>query len=726
MCADAMNQAAAQAVDAPPAVTLPTVSVEEQQPAPSSDYKVDQPSMSIPKLTQPLIETPQSITIIPRQLMQDQGVTTLRDALRNVTGISLNVGEAGRQGDGITIRGFTASNDYFVDGMNDFGSYYRDPFNAEQIEVLTGPSSVLFGRGSTGGVINQSSKTPVLGDYNFGTVTLGTNLTKRVTADVNTPVPSLGQGAAFRINFMAQNNYYTDRDVAENSRFGIAPSLSFGLGTDTRTTFSYFHQTDDNIPDYGLPWMPIAGTPGNIAYPAKVPRDNFYGFKNNDYLRTNVDMFTAKFEHDFNDTFSFRNQARIAQYKRDFRITEPQIVTAGTTTQIVVGAGTPLSAVTVNRNQIAGSGTEQFMENQSDLTSKFKTFDLDHTLVTGVAIGRQYSNPTRVSYTGVTQTNLLSPDPDQNLNASPARATSQIGATAYTQAVYAIDTLKLNEHWDILGAVRYDRFQSNVHQNINNTTATTLQPVFQASHVDEMPSYRAAVVYKPARNATMYVQYGTSFNPSTEAISSASFANINLEPEKNETFEVGSKWDLLGERLSLNGALFHIKKMNAREADPNNTLFQVLAGTIEVEGLSLGGSGKLTEEWQVFAGYTYLQGEVTSSPASDKGNRPANTPRNSFSLWTTYDITTRLQVGGGVNFVDDRYASSTRDALGFRRVAPAYWTGQAMAKYKVTEDVNVQLNIYNITDEYYYDQVHPSHVVPGEGRTALLTTSFRF
>lgn len=202
-------------------IQLPAVSVEENKG--EEEYKVDQPSMN--KLTEPLLDTPQTITIVPKQVLQDQNVTTLRDALRNVSGISLSAGEGGRQGDSISIRGFSAANDFYLDGMSDYGSYYRDPFNLDAVEVLTGPSSVLFGKGSTGGVVNQVTKTPGLSPFVAGSASLGTNMTTRVTADVNTPVPSIGPGVAFRANLMAHRNEWADRDEGENERFGDRKSV---------------------------------------------------------------------------------------------------------------------------------------------------------------------------------------------------------------------------------------------------------------------------------------------------------------------------------------------------------------------------------------------------------------------------------------------------------------------------------------------------------------------
>src|SRR6185437_8244942 len=271
-----------------------TASLDLKNIATSVDVttSVDILASTMPKFSEAPLDTPQTITAVSQKVMQQQGTTTLRDALRNVAGISLAAGEGGAQGDSLTIRGFTARNDLFVDGMRDFGSYYRDPFDTQEVAVLQGPASVTFGRGSTGGVVNQETKTPGLDNFVNGNVDFGTDKTKRITTDINKPLPSLGAGAAFRLNLMGQDSGVAGRDVAESRRVGVAPSLAFGLGTPTRWTLSYLHQWADDTPDYGIPWL--------FNGPAPVERHNYYGFEHGNYLKTNVQIGTAKFEHDFN------------------------------------------------------------------------------------------------------------------------------------------------------------------------------------------------------------------------------------------------------------------------------------------------------------------------------------------------------------------------------------------------------------------------------------------
>jgi catecholate siderophore receptor len=227
------------------------------------------------KYTELIRDTPQTISVVSQKTLEQQGVNTLRDALRNVAGISLAAGEAGAQGDNLTIRGFSARNDIFLDGMRDFGSYYRDPFNYESIDVFEGPTSATFGRGSTGGVVNQESKTPQAARFISGSLQFGSDLTRRITADVNQP---LGQNTAFRLNVMGHDSQVAGRNVAENRRFGVAPSLAFGLGTTTRLTLGYYHQQADDNPDYGVPWL--------FNGPAPVKHSSYYGFRHGNYLKT--------------------------------------------------------------------------------------------------------------------------------------------------------------------------------------------------------------------------------------------------------------------------------------------------------------------------------------------------------------------------------------------------------------------------------------------------------
>ena len=649
------------------------------------------------KYAGPLLDTPQTITEVSRQVMDQQGTTTLRDALRNVAGISLAAGEGGAQGDNLTIRGFTARNDLYIDGMRDFGSYYRDPFDLQEVDVLQGPSSVTFGRGSTGGVVNQATKTPNMSQSISGDVDFGTDLTRRGTMDFNTPIPKFGEGAAFRLNVMGDENNIAGRDVAENRRYGVAPSLALGLGTATRWTFSFFHQDADDIPDYGIPWLNNG--------PAPVNRNNYYGLKNGNYLRTYDDIGTAKFEHDLNRHITVRDQIRYANYVRHARITEPQY----------------LAPATVNRNEIAVDSVESFADEQFDVVASFKTGSIQHNVVTGIELSRETSDPTRPKYTNVPTTSLFDPDPDQAF-AGTETISSQVNTTALSGAAYVLDTVKLERHWEATGGFRWDYFDTDYKQFI--------APVAAFTRIDRMPTWRGALVYKPTQSGSLYLASGTSFNPSAESLS-LSAANANLPPEKNKTYEAGSKWEFHGGKTTLRGALFRTDKTNAREPDPTNSLLNVLAGNQHVDGVQVEWKTRLTSRWDMQTSYAYLDAKVVSSqyyPAS-VGARLANVPAHTFNFWSEYRLGHGNEIGTGGNFVSSRTASSTvplDPVTGLVKEVPGYWVFNAMAKHRLTEHVDLQANINNIANRYYYDQLHPAHIVLGPGRSALIGLKFKF
>ena len=666
----------------------------------------------LPKFSEPVLDTPQTIGVVTPQIMSQQEATTLHDALRNVAGISLAAGEGGSQGDNLTIRGFTARNDIFLDGMRDFGSYYRDPFDLEEVAVLQGPSSVIFGRGSTGGVVSQASKTPELGSFIAGNLDTGTDLTRRLELDVNQALPQLGTGAAFRLNVMGNDSDVAGRDVAQNRRYGVAPALALGIGTPTRYLFSYFHQSEDDLPDYGVPWF--------FNAPAKVPRQDYYGFRNGNFLKADVNVGTAELQHDFNGAVTLSSQARYADYSRDVRITEPQIVS--TITGAAVTPTTPLSQIAVTRHEIAADSVETFLDEQTDLTIRFQTGAVRHTFVTGVEADRETSDPSRPTYTNVPQTSLLDPNYEQAF-AGTATVTSVVHTTAISVGAYALDTAKIGQKWEVTGGARWDRFAADYNQLIAPTSAFT--------RVDEMPSWRGALVYKPRTNASVYFDAGTSFDPSAESLS-LSAATANLPPEKNLTYEVGTKWNLLASKLSVDGSLFRTDKTNAREPDPDNPLLDVLAGNQRVDGAELTVSGYLTDRWEILSSYAYLEGTVLSSqyyPAA-VGAPLANVPKNTFNFWSTYEMPWhKLSFGAGTNYVDSRTASSTvpyDPTTGLLKEVPGYWVFNAMLEIPISERVYFQCNLYNLADRYYYDEIHPGHVVPGAGRSASFSLHFRF
>jgi catecholate siderophore receptor len=673
-------------------VQLPGVDVRGER----SEYRT--PSSDLFKLPDLLEDTPQSITVVPQQVIREEAVFNLRDALRNVTGISLAAGEGGGpQGDNLTLRGFSARNDFYIDGVRDLGQYSRDVFDLESVEVLKGPSAVLFGRGSTGGVINQVSKTPHLTPTYIGSAVLGTGPFYRGSLDVNQPV---GGTAAFRINAFGMHDGIEGRDEVYVNRWGAAPSFTIGLGTPTRLTASYYYLQDDSLPDYGFPYV--------FGEPADVDRENFYGLVERDHEKDNVHIGTLRLEHALNDDVRIRNTTRFAFYKRDAVVSPPRLV--GTP-----APGTPLENIVVSRSGAAREQEDTTLINQTDAIVNFTTFGLKNTLVTGIELGRETSQVQRYAFAGVPTTSLLNPDSDPDLT-GVTRATNFRGdTTAFSFGVFAVDELTIVEWLKLIGGVRFDLFDADFE------SAFTRQ---HFSRTDTAVSPRAAVVVLPTKTQTYYFSYGTAFNPSAEALSLAA-NNADTEPETTRTFEVGAKWDFFSGALGVRTALFQIDKTNARTTDPILGV-QVLEGEQRVRGFELEVTGRPLPRWNIFAGYTYLDSRVlealeVTGGIPVKGKRIQNVPENTFSLWSTYDITEQWQVGGGVFYVDQRFANNVNT-----NVAPSYVRADLTVAYRPIKPLELRMNIINLADTVYFDQVHPSHVVPGAARTFLFTGTVRF
>jgi catecholate siderophore receptor len=657
---------------------------------------------SFPKLTEPLLDTPQTIIEVPAQQAIDQGAFNLEDALRYVPGVNVHANEDTSQKNQFYVRGFSAQSDRYLDGMLEIGNWYLDTFNMERLEVLEGPAGVLFGRGSTGGVVNYVSKVPILGPRTETGTSFGTDGTKRAAVDFNR---AIWDGAALRINVVGYDGGVADRDRVNFDRLGIAPSISFGLATDTRLTLSFLHQSEYDLPDYGVPWIDI-GSPGAISRPALVPRHNFYGFNCCDFARNDVEIGTLNLAHDFNDAVTIRDQFRYGSYAREFRITEPAV--SG-----IVAPGTPLSSITANRIMQGLRSSETFLDNQIEALLKFDAWEVQHRAVIGLEVGRQTSAPNFFRYSNVPSTNLFNPAPDQPFTAaiSPGRAVS---VEASTQAAYAIDTVHLSEDWLFTGAARLDRFDASVHQ---------IRPDFAAHHTDLVPTWRTALTYKPALNGSVYFAYGTSFDPSAEGLA-LSATTAPLAAERSQSFELGSKWQF--DKLLVSGALFRTTLFNVRERSPFDPTILILAGTARVDGLELILAGDPLNHWHVFGGYTYLQTAIIASPQNDLGFRLQNAPKHAAKLWSTYDLTEDFIVGGGVQYVGNRTVQSSPDPAGFVQIVPSYWTVDLMARLQMTDAVALQANIRNLNNAYGYDGIDNNHVVPLAGRSFLFTIATRF
>lgn len=703
-----------------PATAQTRSAVQEEVIVNGTRFTADQSSLD--KLTRPLLDTPQSVSVINGDLLRERGTTNLNDALRNLPGISLGAGEFSWQGNNPTIRGFLARNDMFLDGMRDFGSYYRDAFDYEQLEVLSGPSSIYFGRGSTGGAINQVSKSPFLRERMTASVGAGTDNTRRATIDYNRPLEEMGPGAAARFNAIAHYANVADRDVGKQRRYGLAPSLALGLGTPTRLTLSYLHESANDIPDYGVPWY--------FGRPAPVKRSNFYGY-DSDWLKTDVNVLTARLEHDLSDNVQLRATARYGQYGRNFRISEG-VLAPGTT------ASVPLANVQVARNMWQGSSKEMMAFGRLETTARFRTFGLEHVTVGGVELTSENSTPLFQNSTGVPTVNLVSPAPHAPFPGTAfSRLYSETPAT--TTGLYAIDTLTLDPQWELTAGVRWDQFISNYHAityatvpNTPQAAPTMLNPPLAAQirNVDAIATYRIGLVYKPAPNGSIYFAHGTSFNPSAESLSQLTSGralqtqNAFLPPERNQSVEFGTKWQFFDDRMQATAALFRLQKDNARIPSTVPGV-NILGGSQQVDGFELSLAGNIAADWRARLGYSYLDSHVTASaPGSSILGAPlVNTPKNAITFWSDYSVTQDWTVGLGGQYVSKRLAQNTAASF---LAAPSYMTLDASSQYKFDSHYAIRLNLYNVLDRTYYDQIHPFRAVPGAGRSALLTLEITY
>jgi catecholate siderophore receptor len=725
MSASHMAQAAESTEDK--AVALGATSITGEQT--DTAYKADDSASK--KYTAPLRETPKSVTVIPQQVIRDTGATSLADALRTTPGITFGAGEGGNpNADRPIIRGFNAESDVFIDGMRDIAAQSREIFNIESVEVSKGPGSAFTGAGSTGGSLNLITKGAHLGDAYNGGYTFGSDQTQRYTLDIN---QQMTDTSAFRLNLMKHEANVAGRDAVDVSRWGVAPSFAFGLGTDTRVMVDYYHLDTNDIPDYGIP-LTNSGTARskyNVDKPASVSKDNFYGLTDRDYRKSTNDSGTIRIEHDLNDNLTVSNSFRMSRSTLDYIVTNPDDSRGN------VANGT------VSRSAKSRNSTSSGFVNQTDLSAKFNSGFIEHSLVTGLEFSYQDTHNRNYSVLNARGgtiastcssallasgdcTSLYNPTPGDAWNGTITDSQAFTDTDTKTSAAYVFDTLKFDEQWSLNLGLRYDHYdvESSGYATAGRTTSAG---TFSRQKTSGLLNYQVGLVFKPLPNGSVYAAWSTSSNPAGETSGNGGLEiaanNADLEPEKNRSYEVGTKWDFFNDDLSLTAALFRTEKTNARINDPDNATVQVLDGEQRVDGFEFTYAGKITHNWKVFGGYTYMESElVKTTLAADQGNHMPSTPRNSFNLWSTYDVMPKLTLGAGATFVDSRFGNEANSVE-----VPSYWRYDAMATYRLTKNVDLQLNVQNLTDKRYFDQVFQTHYAHvAAGRTALMGVNFHF
>ncbi|KHA74782.1 ligand-gated channel protein [Pseudomonas chlororaphis] len=723
------------------AIALDATAITGEAQDPTS-YQVEKASS--PKYTAPLVDTPRSVTVIPQQVLKDTGALNMQDALRTVPGITFGAGEGGNpQGDRPFIRGFDAQGDTYLDGVRDTGSQSREIFAVENIEVSKGPNSAIGGRGAAGGSINLVSKKAHLGNSFDGGFTWGSDQTQRYTLDGNY---QFSDTAAGRLNLMSHESNVAGRDKVDYDRWGIAPSLAFGLGTDTRVNLDYYHLESNDTPDSGVPYT--LSSPRTKSSPDKPysggDHSNFYGL-DRDFRKGRTDTATFAIEHDLSDSLTIKNTLRHGTSMQDYILTQPDD-----------SKGNVNNGSLWRRANTRVSNTET-TTNQTDLFGNFYVAGFKNSFSTGVEYTREESQKSSYNVNTDTTprttnvaassnctpsmigassnyncTSLSNPNPNDPWNGAISRNYAGTDTQANTYALYVFDTLELNEQWLVNMGLRYDHFDTD-YKTYNAAGTTTSK----GDDTSEFVTGQFGVVYKPAENGSIYASYATSATPPGNTLGegqegnplggtpdrSGNLLSSDMEPETTKNYEIGTKWDLLNDRLSLTADIFRTEKENAR-VQVDTTSYEN-AGKTRVQGVELSASGKITDKWQVFAGYAFMDSEqVDGGPLgrANDGNELPNTPKNSASLWTTYQVTPKLTIGGGAFYVDDVYGSVANTTM-----VDSYVRYDAMAAYKLTKNVDLQLNVQNLTNETYYDKAFSTHFAnQAAGRTALLSTNFHF
>ncbi|MGE0119526.1 MAG: TonB-dependent receptor [Dongiaceae bacterium] len=694
---------------------IPTISVEAEEPP--NTLKTDSALDRLPGTVQ---DTPQVINVITPEVMEQQNVTTLDQALRNVPGVTVSIGEGngGMNGDQFRIRGFDAKGDIYVDGLRDFGVYTRDAFNLEQVQVLKGPSSESFGMGTTGGAINTVSKTPALDEMYAGSLSGGMGPLGRVTIDLNQQVSDT---IAVRLNGMAHHSEVVDRDEVKSDRWGVAPSAAFGVGTDTTVTVGFLHQYDNRTPDYGIPVILAPGTTtGQPVTEYGVDRENWYG-NDTDEDETTVDMITVRGSHRFSDWLTLYNDTRFGLYSRWFAAT-PASCNAACIDALFDGDPT-------TDPQVARGGPGPFdqdtwgMQNITTAVAEFDIAGFRHQLVGGLDVFYQSDNRDAFAYLPARPgTSLLNPDHSAaGYTIVPSTAaTAHKEAAATNVSLFLSDRIWFTDEWSVIGGARFDHYDAWYETSGPGTPVTRLE-----STSDQI-NPKLSVIYEPTENQSYYASFATSTAPSGQFITSGpnpiTPTTDDLEPEHHQIFEVGAKVGLLDGRLGLYGSLFWINKDNAKEIDPITGDILSSGDEQRNRGLEVGLTGQVTDAWTVNVSYTFLDTEILdSATAANIGNEVQFAPEHAASLWTTYDVTEDVTIGGGLTYRDGTYLNAANTSE-----VPYNLSFDAMASYQLTEEVRVAINGYNLTNRLNYDGLFGNRVIPAAGRTVLLTVGAEF
>jgi catecholate siderophore receptor len=655
----------------------------------------DQPGYQAPAITSgtktltPLRDVPQSVTVVTRQLMQDQLMTSVGDVVRYMPGVSLHQGENNR--DQVIIRGNSSSADFFVDGVRDDVQYYRDLYNLDRVEALKGPNAMIFGRGGGGGVINRVTKEAGFGALREVNLQGGSYSNKRVTTDFDQP---LGDKLALRVNGMYEDSG-SFRDSVDLQRSGIAPTLTYMQGDATKITLGYEHARDVRVADRG-----ITSFQGR---PADVDIDTFYGNPDDSHVRSTVDLASAAIEHHFGG-LTLRNRTLFGDYDRFYQNFVPGAVTADK------------SRVTLTAYNNATQRNNLF--NQTDLTYSLGTGSIRHTLLFGAEVGRQLTDNFRnTGFFNNTATSILVPYGSPTIKTPVTFRQSATDADNHLRteigALYAQDQIELSSHLQLVAGLRFDRFDLQYHNHRNGD---------RLSRVDDLVSPRAGIIVKPIEELSLYGTYSVSYLPSSgDQFSSLTTITQQVEPEKFRNYEVGAKWDALS-NLSLTASIYRLDRTNTRSTDPNDPTRIVQTGSQRTNGYELGINGQVTPAWSIAGGYANQNAFVTSATtAARAGATVGQVPRHTLSLWNNYQFHPKM--GAALGLV---YSSSMFATIDNSVTLPGYTRVDAAAYFSLTQALRLQLNVENILDKKYWANADSNtNLSPGSPRAVRLGLTAR-
>ena len=713
---------------------LPTIEVATK----NDNYKVDQVSST--KFTQPLVNTTQTVSVIPKEVLKEQNANTLTEALRNVPGVgTFALGENGRMntGDAITMRGFDSANSIFVDGVRDLGNVTRDMFNTETVEVFKGPAGTDNGRTSAAGSINMTTKQPQADDFNNASLGFGSDDYYRATIDVN---KQINDSTAVRLNVMGENADGIGRDGIKNKKWGIAPSIAFGLGTDLRVFLDYLHVEQDNIIDGGVPTVGLKGfdagkmsglSPSQIGYfnSHKVDPSNWYG-SDSDFDDVQADMATARIEYDFSDKLKLTNISRWGKTTHQYLATIPMSFS-------MPEGETDPSKAELSRNGNNGDTENEILTNQTSLVSQFHTGTLKHSLSTGVEFTREKMGTKEWSATPLA-TSLYKPN--HHLKTDLARTPGYTDSQMDTYSAFLFDTVDISKYFSLNAGIRLDHYELKSN-GVKNTAGRGEAANYEGFHLkddDNLFNWKVGALFKPTENGSIYANYAVQQQPPTTVTGGdgvgntdalASNTNIDLDPQKTKTVELGTKWEFLDKRLLLTGALYQTELTNELEKDGDVT-YQT--GKKTVKGIELGAVGNLSDNWQVIAGYTHQDSTIDNvditggQKAADGSDNIPFTPTDSFSLWSTYKMD-KWSIGSGARYIGEMKKANDGNQAG-PAVVPDYWVFDSMVSYQATKNVGIQFNIDNLFDKDYISSINRGgwRYIPGSERNYRLTLNFNF